>query len=320
MYEVNLSKEELISYYDALMNSENTANQEEECRKLNKTFVTESSDTMEEHNDDNNSQIEMSPTMKEKKSFAPKTWSFLKKDIMPDNKTSPIDEVMEALNENKPKDATKVIFGFNDMLKSEEEDICHIVKHNLKFIPIQCTPQFLEADQKTKAKMLYAYHSKLHDIRHNLARQSLIAAPVPKATLSINHESTSAEHVDLNETYVSRSGRQTKRKIYYDENSLDDDFESVTTKKLRNKEDDWADKSSMKTDKGREVEKQPKYDKIPIASENLVKKLDDDKKDNEDKKVSDKAPDKSKNKGNIFPNNFKSKNEGNIFPNNFDIF
>lgn len=299
MYEINLSNEELRSYYDVLMNSESTANQEEESRKLHETVSIESTDINE--NNDANSEKEITPAIKERKSFIPKTWSSLKKNIIAENKQkSQSDDIMEAVIENnEPKDATKAIFGFNEMLESIEKNVYNIIKHDLKFIPIQCTAQFLKSDLKTKARILYAYHSKLHDIRDHLARQSLFAAPVPKATVNVNHQASSLENVDFSETYVSRSGRQTKRKIYYDENSLDDDFENATSKKTKNK-DDWSDKSvSIRSDKGKTTEKQISYsNKLSLSSEDIVENLNDAKTDIEDEnKIVD--TDKTINEGKI---------------------
>lgn len=294
MYEENVSSEVLRSYYEVLMNSENTANQEEESRKLSESLTIEPLD-IETENDDE-SQKEMSAPIKEK------TWSTLKKNIMSENKQkSQSDEIMDDLNANGPKDATKTIFGFNEMLESLGKNAYNIIKHDLKYIPVQCTAQFLKADSKTKARLLYAYHSKLHDIRDHLARQSLFPAPIPKAAINVNHQANLMGNADLNETYVSRSGRQTKRKIYYDENSLDDDFETLTSKKHKNKEDEWVDKTTViRNNKVKIGEKQVDHsDEVPVTNENMVENLNNvDKGIIEDEnKIT--VTDKTKNEGNV---------------------
>lgn len=245
MYDPTLTIDELKSYYMVLKNSESTATEEEQTRKLNKTFEIQSGN-IKKDTVDNDVQHE-STLAKEKKSFVPKSWSSLRNRITENKLKTQINDALE--DSVKPKDATKTIFGFNDM-EIFEQNAFDFIKNDLKFIPIQCTVKFLKADLKSKAKIIYSYHSKLHAVQAHLARQSFFPAPIPKAIVNMNQFSISPENNnDYSETYVSRSGRQTKRKIYnYDENSLDDDFQSVINKKTKNEEIDWIDKTVIKSE------------------------------------------------------------------------
>lgn len=282
MYEPNLTSEELRSYYTVLKNSENTANEEEHSRKLHESMKFESSDVIED-SDENETEKEIVQPQRGKKQFTPKTWSTFKQDthLEFEENTGDIDAIIERLDEDnkKPRDATKTTFGFNEMLDSLEKTTFHIVKRDLQFIPIQCTPKFLKADLKTKVKILYAYHSKTHTIKEQLARQSFFPALTPKPIITIEQfPSSLSENCDLSQTYVCRSGRQTKRKVYYDENSLDDDFESTTNnKKPKNTEEEWVEKGANKKSdtKGKSVKAVNNNNEVLEADKNVMEDVFD---------------------------------------------
>lgn len=304
MYEPNLTSDELRAYYTVLKNSENTATQEEKSRKLHES-INETNQDESENSDEYDTSRDIIPPRKVNKPFTPKSWSSFKKTVpseIEDN-SEKIDELIESLHDDikKPKDATKIVFGYNEMLESLEKKAIKIIKHDLKFIPIQCTSSFLKADLTTKVKILYAYHSKIHAMKENLARQSFFPAPEPKAIISVDSYPSFSENFEHNETYISRSGRQTKRKIYYDENSLDDDFSScINNKKIKNLEHDWLSNCvSKKNDsKGKITGTVTNNNEVSEIDQNVMDNpLDIDDIPNVNTKVEKAAVDELKNGG-----------------------
>ncbi|KAF2905507.1 hypothetical protein ILUMI_00673 [Ignelater luminosus] len=121
--------------------------------------------------------------------------------------------------------------------------------------PFYCSRKVTDKEIKERARMIYSYHLALHRIYDNYQRQSIYPAPWGKAiqpTLRFNgsllkkieklEETTPALRSDAEnvyefmqdlkndknsdddfETYTSKSGRQTKRKLYAED--LDDDDE-----------------------------------------------------------------------------------------------
>ncbi|KAJ8985915.1 hypothetical protein NQ317_010672 [Molorchus minor] len=232
LYEPNMPDETMISYYEAVNNSKNTAFEE------NDTRLNESQEKLLEifeGKDDNR------PVENKKIVFTPKTWVSTK--ITESNITEPNNhENMEDTSLEKsldtPRDATQYAFGFNEMAKDSEQKIIH----KLKYVPIQVTSNFLNAEITQKAKILYSYHTKANKIRTELARKSFYPAPLPKAT-SIIETFPNFSDDNFQETYISRSGRQTKRKVYnYDD---EDSLDGVNHKKTKNSDEhEWLSKTT----------------------------------------------------------------------------
>ncbi|KAJ8947265.1 hypothetical protein NQ318_014161, partial [Aromia moschata] len=196
---------------------------------------------------DENEDTDVIPVKNKTKAFTPKTWTSESKvsnsGILERNNNENEEDNLKNAITDCPRDATKEIFGFNDM--SEESDSSlSIISYVLKFVRVQDNQGFLSAERDVQAKMLYAYHTKVNKMKAELARRSFFPAPLPKATSVIDTFPSILEDVDFQETYTSRSGRQTKRKIYnYDED--DDSLDSSDQKKMKNsEEDEWLNKTT----------------------------------------------------------------------------
>lgn len=111
---------------------------------------------------------------------------------------------------------------FNDMPKSSMGTTLRIVTHEPQYTNIQNSRQFLEADLQTRRKLLADYHNGVAQLREDFARTLPNMAPRLKPITAVNHNlpvhpvlSALKEEKTLNvaETYISRSGRMTKRKV-----------------------------------------------------------------------------------------------------------
>lgn len=244
MFEPNMTEELMISYYKALRNSENTASEENQTRRLIK-----SQGELKRLLNKDVGNVEIISTQNKEKPFTPKAWSSEKKLAIEgvlernNNENSMEDNILEEIISDSPKDATKTTFGFNEMVKDSEHTLS-VITHELKFIPIQHSNKFLSAETSLKAKMLYAYHTNVNKMRTELARLSFYPAPLPKVT-SITDTFPTFSDNDPPETYVCRSGRQTKRKIYnYDDD--DDSLDRIINKKVKNsEEEEWLNKPTQ---------------------------------------------------------------------------
>ncbi|XP_023311840.1 uncharacterized protein DDB_G0284459 [Anoplophora glabripennis] len=239
MFEPNMSKDNMLSYYKVLINSKSTASEEDHTRRLNES-QEELMSLLEEEN------VENTPAKSKEKPFIPKAWTSEKKPsesaLEHNNNENILEDNIDDIINDSPKDATKVTFGFNEMAKDSEYTIT-LITHELKFVPIQSTAKFLNAGTALKAKMLYAYHTKMNKMKTELARTSFYPAPLPKIT-STTETFPSFSDSDVPATYTCRSGRQTKRKVYnYDDD--DDSLDGITNKKVKNSdEQEWLNKST----------------------------------------------------------------------------
>ncbi|CAG9813017.1 unnamed protein product [Phaedon cochleariae] len=166
-------------------------------------------------------------------------------------------------NEDCIKDAMKASFGFNDMLESTENTL-RFIPRKLEFIPIQYTKEFLKANNHKKAKMLYAYHTKMNYLRDQAARKSFFPAPMPVAISLNEHFNDFSDDLEAKETYVSRSGRQTKRKVYYENEDSSDGI--ITTKKTKNEVEWHGKKDKTKMDTKIETRSEAKIDQDIISN------------------------------------------------------
>lgn len=255
-----MTKGLMISYYRALRNSENTASQEDKTRRLK-----ESREDLKRLLNKNVENIEITPVRNKEKAFTPKTWSSEKKLNIEgalernNNENTIQDNILEEIISDLPKDATKIAFGFNEMAKDSGHNLS-IITHELKFVPIQTSNKFLNAGIALKAKMLYAYHTKVNKMKTELARLSFYPAPLPRVITATETFPTFSDK-DTPQTYVCRSGRQTKRKIYKDED--DDDFmDGISNKKVKNtEEDEWLTKPAQNKNSTR-IQKKQETNKI----------------------------------------------------------
>ncbi|KAJ8934146.1 hypothetical protein NQ314_013556 [Rhamnusium bicolor] len=239
IYDPDLTEELMINYYKAIKDSKDTATMEDECRRINES----QEEIHKDLNDDTEyKNMEISPSKIKEKPFIPKAWTSEKKldnDIPEHNNNQNLkeDNISEELISDSPKDATKVTFGFNEMVKDSEHTL-NIISHKLKFVSVQNSQIFLNSGTAIKAQMLYAYHTKVNKMKNQLARMSFYPAPLPKVTSVFDTFPSLSDDVDFQETYVCRSGRQTKRKVYnYDD---DDSLDGISNKKTKNSEEqEW---------------------------------------------------------------------------------
>ncbi|KAJ8925783.1 hypothetical protein NQ315_009633 [Exocentrus adspersus] len=246
-YEPNMTDADMLQLYRALKDSEKTASEEYQTRKLNE------------------SQEELT-TLLEEDGEDPETPS-LQSNLEHNNNDNFIENhlenaeasILEDIVTDSPKDATKAVFGFNDMLPDSASIPYDHITHELKFVPVHGTSEFLNADTKLKAKMLYAYHTKISKMKTELARMSYYPAPVPKPICITETilDAIDADHSDQPETYICRSGRQTKRKLYNYDNDEEDLDAVLSNKKVKNTdEQEWFSKSTHSKSSARSSKKQ----------------------------------------------------------------
>lgn len=210
MYEENMSREEILTFYEAITNSKTTATTEDESREFNQSQIEEFEEIAPSEDEDNS----------------------IRNSIKDDESN---DVELEIL------DACKANITFNDMQSMPKEKYLPVPYHTLKYVNIQNSKQFLEADTNIKAKMLYSYHTKTEKLRSDLSKQSFFTVPLPKPII-IRDMQISQAPFDSDDvyTYISRSGRQTKRKLYNEDE--DSNPGMLTTKKQKNVEIEWTSK------------------------------------------------------------------------------
>ncbi|XP_056648986.1 uncharacterized protein LOC130453332 isoform X1 [Diorhabda sublineata] len=218
IYEDNMSKEQMEQYYKAVINSKDTSLCEKEP-----LVIHNSPEDMFESDIDSQTQLDNSDL--ETSSLKSKMGNCNKKST--DKRNFDMDILEENEDDSIPQDATKASFTFNDMPK---DDGCplEIIFHEPKYISVQNSKIFINADVQTKAEMLFDYHSDMEKLRADLSRQSFFSAPRPKPIQLTNFNYVSEAFEETEETYVSRAGRQTKRKIYNDDD--DDDISTSPPK------------------------------------------------------------------------------------------
>ncbi|XP_023025475.2 uncharacterized protein isoform X1 [Leptinotarsa decemlineata] len=226
MYEENMSKEDIQSIGNLLTKSK----EEVEFKKMNENQEID---------------VEEDTNLEQLKVFEPKTSGCSKPSIESEQIDEYDSDDLYSESLDSVKDATKHSFGFNDMLKSTEISL-QCIPHELKFVPIQSSQRFLNADCLLKAKTLYSYHTKIDLSRVILAKKSFYPAPL-KDPISTNQSltNTSGNKGDKEDTYISRSGRQTKRKVYYDQD--EDSLDGVTSIKKTKGSEDQERPSKIKT-------------------------------------------------------------------------
>ncbi|XP_072403170.1 uncharacterized protein [Diabrotica undecimpunctata] len=284
MYEDNMTEQDMQEIYKVISDSKDTA--KEESRKNNESDEDMFEEpTIQTLTNVKNVDIEITPNNKESKSvFQPKTWTLDKKPLDIENVSTE-----EHKEENPPEDATKANIRFEDML-NPSEPMLKIIYHPKQFTNIQNCQKFLKADVPTKAMMLYSYHTNMERLRSKLARQSFCTVAMPKPIVLKEQVIPSLERDDdFEDTYISRSGRQTKRKCYYtdDENTLEEKPLTSSNKKQKSKNEDeqeWVSKtkSASKT-VAKKLDLTPKLDSQKFME---IESIEDEKKEiqNDDKK------------------------------------
>lgn len=241
IYEENMSKEQMEHYYKAVINSRDTSSiLENDSQIINSspsspedmfasqidTYIQQSSPikaAVETETQLEDSDIESTP-------LKPKMKSIHKKST--DKPDFYMDIFEETEDDSSPQDATRACFSFDDMPK-DNGDPLEIIYREPKYINIQNSERFINADVVTKAKMLYNYHTEMEKLRSTLSRQSFFPAPRPKPIELTGYYNLFEAFEETEETYISRAGRQTKRKVYNDDD--DEISTSPSSKKAKSK-------------------------------------------------------------------------------------
>ncbi|RZC32614.1 uncharacterized protein BDFB_005572, partial [Asbolus verrucosus] len=227
----------------AINNSKDTASLEEEKRE----YVRQAEEEMQKL-DTSNITSPSPEKPNEEKSF---TFTRSK---------SPIDifEIEQELLPGKKK----FEITFQDMLKSSKDSL-EIIYHNPIYeLPIPTNPRYQKYSIQERAKLLYDYHSKISELQSRLAKKSLHRAPYSKPILPSNKCKTSlvknsqdeeetieepSSQMSPQEFYVSRAGRQVKRKIYTEDTEVDSDPDFTSVKKNKSNHSESNTKITIDT-------------------------------------------------------------------------
>ncbi|XP_060536187.1 uncharacterized protein LOC132708089 isoform X2 [Cylas formicarius] len=288
--DINNSDELLPQYLQRPKNSQASASEEKE-KSLNES-VNELLEAISESDN-----IASPNNTVKNVVFTPKKWSSEKKKLLRLDKEGNNNEIPAGQEKIQSEECDDTFFdvlnspiGFNDMPKSDKS-MLKIINHKLKYVNIQNSNKFLASSNETRIKMLYNYHIAAAKFRTHLAKMSMNMVPLPKPIVAIESEPVvnpmiqslkDGAQEELNEElYVSRSGRHTKRKVYNEDDSSQDE---LTNK--RSKNDSWISKSPLKN-------KTPAKKTDSVSSTILQK--------------SDKTHERNEKKGTLKAHNFHNK-------------
>ncbi|KAH1006301.1 hypothetical protein HUJ05_007048 [Dendroctonus ponderosae] len=274
IYEDNLSDDLISQYYKAIKNSESSLIGETKVEEGTKSLNDSANELLEAINNSES----VAPTKKRRlfeKNLDNDEESLdgLSPDSFEQAKPKPIeDEANNNYNHATDVKAKKVQkssrvmdidkITFNEMPKSSNRNTLRIVPHEPQYISVQNSRQFLDADLQTRVKLLTEYHSAVAQLSEDFARTLPNMAPKLKPITAVNHNLLvnpvlSALKEDkalgVTETYVSRSGRMTKRKVYSDDYEATTEEFSVPHKKSKN-DDTWGVKAPIKKSNARKGE------------------------------------------------------------------
>ncbi|XP_030768434.1 uncharacterized protein LOC115891962 [Sitophilus oryzae] len=301
IYEENMSEDLMTSYYKAIKNSENSLRDEivkinSDEDEIEKTLNESANELLEAIN--NSETIAPSNRFKISETDDEDSPSTLTKhsSLVRDKGLKNLDTNEEEEEENnnsienegteKPLDVKKVPIGFNDMPQSVHKDKppLNIICHELRFVNVQNSKKFLISSTQMRVKMLYEYHIAANKLKAHYARLSPNMASLKTPIQITEHREKyenpiitslkGEESQTAQETYVSRSGRLTKRKVYTDNYLSDDSCGSSKKSKL---ESNSFSKSSSKEKPTKSTLKMldyPENDIVPLRKENALDEFD----------------------------------------------
>ncbi|XP_050296786.1 uncharacterized protein LOC126736461 isoform X2 [Anthonomus grandis grandis] len=287
LYEENMSNEIMAQYYKAIKDSENSMH-EESIRQSSFDNEAEKSlnDSANELLEAINNSESIAPTQKRQKSRIENSGTLVEFDLIPDraspteskreqfmmkeesnnnnidiSKKSVEKEIKTKLKADLLKDINKI--GFNDMPESDKsnKNTLKITCHNLKYIAIQNTKSFIIGSTEMKINIIRDYHRNVEKVKAQYARLSSIRAPLGKPTVfqgfdsSLDSETSTDMVENPNEdasklpTYISRSGRITKRKIFSYEEQDDSSQDSISSANHDKNNEEWLIKGNVKITK-----------------------------------------------------------------------
>ncbi|XP_076269026.1 uncharacterized protein LOC143201695 isoform X2 [Rhynchophorus ferrugineus] len=255
IYEENMSEDLMTSYYQAIKNSENSLKEElegrdEEDNIREKSLYDSASELLEAINNSES----VAPSNISKSLSESDDEALLDGEGTEDNETQIENEKNNNSTNMVVDDMTEIEnetpIGFNEMPETDIKYPLNIVTHPLKHVNIQNSEKFLTSDKATRIKMLYDYDMAMSRLEAHYARLSKKLAPLKpqikpsRNQLSKQNVSLSLPEVQPPETYVSRSGRLTKRKVIIEN---DDSNEEIFFKSKKSKSDgEWMSKESSK--------------------------------------------------------------------------
>lgn len=146
-------------------------------------------------------------------------------------------------------ETNNTLFNNNELVETSHNTKSKVKSHKLddirnleyNIVPFLKTKDFISKSSKERAHILHCYHTLMKSHRDNLAIKSLIRAPKTKSIpISDNLGSTCQTGNKSTEMYVNRFGRQTKRKIYADVDSLEDIVEKNDIN-----DEEWVTKTAI---------------------------------------------------------------------------
>jgi hypothetical protein len=222
--EDDITQKEMMELQEAINMSKESASIEEDQRKYNRV-ETQKLCTSSSTNDN------ISSNLNKDKPFTHEKWTKQK---------VPIDilDIEKELSTKKEFEIT-----FQDLVEPSGislKIVCHKPVFNL---PIATNQEYEKYTMQERAKLLHDYYTKIEKLRVHLAKSSLHRAPYPKPILSSNKcknslikselddengstDEFTEEPPPVQDLYISRAGRQIKRKIYTD---VEDDSDGDLT-------------------------------------------------------------------------------------------
>nr|CAH7767469.1 unnamed protein product [Callosobruchus chinensis] len=228
-----MTVEEIKETYRMIQMSKKSKEEDEKKRSLDPFSFEMESDDSDSVNENIHSLVE--------ELCSPSTLRLQKKEVTEaseqDNKG---DNNLNGLENLNLLDATKVKFGYLDMPPMEKCDH-QLINHKSNFVALQQTEEYCNANCATKVKMLSWHWSKISKTEPE-AQQAKLSSNQTKHR-SVFSSMLVEVNNDTEETYISRSGRHSKRKCYA---TSDDESNDVNTTPKKSKTNDrkWQSNSS----------------------------------------------------------------------------
>ncbi|CAH0550627.1 unnamed protein product [Brassicogethes aeneus] len=210
IYEQSLKKDEMIAYYNAIKDSEDSALVENNMRRHNESACSSDDDFMDS-----------SPPKAKVPPFTPKQW-VCDKTVESDSSDVLIKEVNNSGNMSISESSEELVKV--NIVKIDIEDKRTLLFAKLGEGNLLKDSEFSSKTLEERAVLLFEDHNERVKELARLARESLHFAPLPKIITASNSSLDIFESKnDIESTYISRSGRQTKRKNYsYNEITYED--------------------------------------------------------------------------------------------------
>lgn len=107
------------------------------------------------------------------------------------------DQHITNMNETQIKDATKVVFGYSDMLDCTKNEFT-IIDRVPKYKTIFDYPAFIHGTEFERNELLHRYHRYMYQVQCDIARKQSIKAPRPDLIkISISYSSDQSDEFEV---------------------------------------------------------------------------------------------------------------------------